>query len=250
MSNSETQEQKNSEELASQANFMVMLTQGQIAFGWVKALLAFALLVYFMRFGLPFIFSLPEALQTDSPGSFIFSNLGSTGDWGTFGDFLGGLLNPAVGIATVYLILLNVRMQKQEMGYALREMKNSNEALLKQNAAIEVQNFQNTFFNWLGAYRDLTNKVETTVSAGGNPKTCYGASAMRRIYVRTFTERAVRFQLNEDDLDEHADEVINRQAISIKENAWAVERSLLELWRGMVLTTKTLWILCFDRYLV
>lgn len=33
--------------------------------------------------------------------------------WGQFGDFLGGVLNPAIGLATVYLILVSIRMQKK-----------------------------------------------------------------------------------------------------------------------------------------
>jgi len=39
----------------------------------------------------------------------------SSGDWGTFGDFVGGLLNPAVAYFAFYWLIKSVRIQKEEL---------------------------------------------------------------------------------------------------------------------------------------
>ena len=39
----------------------------------------------------------------------------SVGDWGTFGDYVGGLLNPVVGLATVLLVIISITTQQKEL---------------------------------------------------------------------------------------------------------------------------------------
>lgn len=149
--------------------------------------------------------------------------------WGQFGDFLGGVLNPAIGMATVYLVLVSIRMQKKELRFALKEMKNSNSALAEQNDAIEVQTFQNTFFNWLGSYRDIVKLIER--SNGQYP--VRGAAALLSIYNEIFNRANINFQLSEDDLDEHMCDIENYARISNEDNMYVVEQSLLSLWQEM-----------------
>jgi uncharacterized membrane protein len=79
--------------------------------------------------------------------------------WGQFGDYFGGLINPVVGIVTVYLVLLSIAIQRKELQSSLHELKQSNEALATQNAAIALQSFEQTFFAWLANYRDLVSSV-------------------------------------------------------------------------------------------
>jgi len=101
-------------------------------------------------------------------------------DWGVFGDYLGGVLNPVIGLVTVFLVLINVRLQRQELKNSLAEMRNSNDALKEQNASIELQNFQNTFFNWLNSYNNIASNIEVTVE-GGHP-TYKGYRALSHLY--------------------------------------------------------------------
>lgn len=37
------------------------------------------------------------------------------GDWGTFGDYFGGLLNPVMGLFALYWLTKSVRLQKEEL---------------------------------------------------------------------------------------------------------------------------------------
>ena len=39
----------------------------------------------------------------------------SNGDWGTFGDYLGGVLNPILGFASFMALLYTVRLQSNEL---------------------------------------------------------------------------------------------------------------------------------------
>ena len=86
--------------------------------------------------------------------------------WGQFGDFLGGLLNPAVGLVTIYLVLANVRMQQKELRNSLQELKTSNVALIAQIKASELQSFEQTFFTWLNSYQNIVNSASYTNSQG------------------------------------------------------------------------------------
>lgn len=59
-------------------------------------------------------------------GKFHNGDLSSnTADWGTFGDYIGGVLNPAFGFITILILLYTVGQQS-------RELKNSTEALRAQ----------------------------------------------------------------------------------------------------------------------
>lgn len=44
-------------------------------------------------------------------------------DWGAFGDYVGGLINPLVGIGTVTLIFLTLMLQRKELQASLEEMR-------------------------------------------------------------------------------------------------------------------------------
>jgi len=61
------------------------------------------------------------------------------GVWGAFGDFIGGSLNPVIGLITISLLVLTLRSQQAEM----REQR-------QQSAK---QAFEQTFFTWLNSYR-------------------------------------------------------------------------------------------------
>ncbi len=138
-----------------------MLRDGNLAFAFVLAAALGAIAIYCYKFG---FFSLTEKRD----------------DWGTFGDFLGGLLNPIVGIVTVFLVLLNARLQRLELRNSLREMKNTNSAMEAQNRSVEAQESQSTFFNWLSAYRGTVADLRF-VSSSGFPEYC-GQSALFNIY--------------------------------------------------------------------
>jgi len=46
----------------------------------------------------------------------VFQNLSeNTGNWGTFGDYFGGILNPGIAASALYLIVKTYKLQKREL---------------------------------------------------------------------------------------------------------------------------------------
>lgn len=81
--------------------------------------------------------------------------------WGQFGDYVGGLINPVVGVATVLLIIITIILQRTELKNSIEELRNSNAAIAVQNKQMALQGFEQTFFAWLGSYRELVNSIST-----------------------------------------------------------------------------------------
>lgn len=52
-------------------------------------------------------------------------------DWGSFGDFFGGILNPIIGVMTLYWVIIAVRYQQEELGQAREALSKSSEAQVK-----------------------------------------------------------------------------------------------------------------------
>jgi hypothetical protein len=73
--------------------------------------------------------------------------------WGTFGDFVGGTLNPILAFASLCAILLTMKMQSDEL-------KTSTDALRQQGKYLELQAIENTFFSMLDVYNKKVNSLE------------------------------------------------------------------------------------------
>jgi hypothetical protein len=108
--------------------------------------------------------------------------------WGQFGDFLGGVLNPAIGLVTVYLVLINVRMQRKELKNSLNELRNSNSTLTKQMQAAARQDLQQTFFTWLNSYQAIVGSVSY---ADGHNHRSTGRDGLLSAFRRNLGEEAV-----------------------------------------------------------
>lgn len=93
--------------------------------------------------------------------------------WGQLGDFFGGTLNPIFGFISLVLLLGTFCFQIWELNLTRRELeqtteaqKDSARALDNQNKAIKKQSFEQTFFAWLGTYRQLLGEVVSGDSTG------------------------------------------------------------------------------------
>ncbi len=49
----------------------------------------------------------------------------NSADWGTFGDFVGGLINPAISLATLILVALAYLAQRQELSETIKALSDS-----------------------------------------------------------------------------------------------------------------------------
>ncbi|MGE6316471.1 hypothetical protein ACQKC1_11955 [Shewanella baltica] len=71
---------------------------------------------------------------------------GNQGDFGTFGDFLGGVLNPILGFTTVFLLIWSLKMQlkelalsNQQLALTRQELKETKEETALSRQAMEAQ---------------------------------------------------------------------------------------------------------------
>lgn len=93
---------------------------------------------------------------------------------GQAGDYFGGILNPVFGFLSVFALLVALVLQTRELKLSRESLKLSQEeqaktsaALDAQNKAIQHQRFEQTFFAWLGTYRQILEDVSDYKGARG-----------------------------------------------------------------------------------
>jgi uncharacterized membrane protein len=106
---------------------------------------------------------------------------GDPASWGQLGDYLGGVLNPVFGFLSVFALLVALVLQTRELKLSRESLKFSQEelklsreeqakaakAMELQNKAIHKQSFEQTFFAWLGTYRQILEDVSDKEGARG-----------------------------------------------------------------------------------
>lgn len=69
----------------------------------------------------------------------------SNGDWGTFGDYLGGVLNPILGFASFMALLYTVRLQSNELKNSNEQLAQSARAQTEMEKTQRLQQFEGLF---------------------------------------------------------------------------------------------------------
>lgn len=107
-------------------------------------------------------------------------------DAGTFGDFIGGTLNPILTFLTFMGLIVTIVLQQQELADTRKELKRSASALESQSTALESQltaihnqNFESTFFQMLGLHNQLVNAMDIHRK---NQETLHGRDCFRFFY--------------------------------------------------------------------
>jgi len=59
--------------------------------------------------------------------------------WGTFGDFIGGTLNPLFALFSLFAIISTIRIQTEELELSREELRDTKEELKKSREAQEEQ---------------------------------------------------------------------------------------------------------------
>jgi hypothetical protein len=89
-------------------------------------------------------------------------------DWGTFGDFIGGTLNPLLSFLGLIALLLTIVLQSKELESTRKELERSalaqekTESVLSEQAKTQVkQQFEGTFFSLLDQHNKALEKIAT-----------------------------------------------------------------------------------------
>lgn len=95
------------------------------------------------------------------------------GEWGTFGDFIGGTLNPLFALFSLFAIIYTIKIQTKELQLSREELEatrkelegsriaqqEQSESLKLQNEATKLQIFENTFFQLLNQHNEYLDLV-------------------------------------------------------------------------------------------
>ncbi len=142
-----------------------------------------------------------------------FHNVLSTdkSEWGTFGDFVGGTLNPIFAFLSLFAIIYTIRIQTEELEYSREELKATKEELEKsriaqqeqsesfkiQNESIKLQAFENTFFQLVNALIDTKNNISVNIKKGAffrnNDGEAHPSYSINNLYAKD-----IKLNVNED----------------------------------------------------
>jgi hypothetical protein len=84
------------------------------------------------------------------------------GSWGTFGDFVGGLLNPLVSIFTLLVALQVWQLQRDELRLTRAELS-------KQSEASDAQRKEQRFFDCMAMYQRIVDSQTSSSTIGVQP---------------------------------------------------------------------------------
>lgn len=88
-------------------------------------ILVFAVVIIFFVFGFYFL-HFNEGVSSDP-------NV-----WGTFGDFIGGTLNPVLSFLSLIALLFTIVLQQKELGYSRKELEYTRKELERSAKAQEA----------------------------------------------------------------------------------------------------------------
>ena len=100
-------------------------------------------------------------------------------NYGEWGDFIGGLLNPILTFLTFMGLLLTIILQQKELRATRDELQRSANALDSQLDALKKQNFESTFFSFAHLLQAI---VDSTDIHGAKGKVSKGRDAFRYYY--------------------------------------------------------------------
>lgn len=98
-------------------------------------------------------------------------------DWGTFGDFIGGTLNPLLSFLGLIALLLTIVLQSKELESTRKELNRSALAQEKTELALSEQSktqikqqFEGTFFSLLDQHNSALEKISLSTGKWTNGK--------------------------------------------------------------------------------
>ena len=176
--------------------------------GFAFLFFAVALAFYYLKFNISPMFcnysTWEDFINNSHTNSFILDNFlakfsNDPATWGTFGDYLGGTLNPIISFLALIGLLYTIHQQAQEMKATRDELERTAEQQSRQSEIFNLQQFESTFFSLLEQHNKTIEKVETDIAKiNGDIKSRYKG-------LDTITET----QPSEGMSNYHAIEIIN-----------------------------------------
>jgi putative phage abortive infection protein len=93
-----------------------------------------------------------------------------TATWGTFGDYMGGILSPLIAFLAFYWLTQSVLIQKTELRDTKNALEESSEAQKEQVITQEKKRFEDTFFSLLEQHNKVLDQLHEITSIHGKPQ--------------------------------------------------------------------------------
>ncbi len=90
-------------------------------------------------------------------------------DFGQWGDFFGGILNPILTFLTFIGLIITIILQQIELKESREEFKRSADALNEQKKHMQIQSFENTFFKLVDLHNNIIDKLTFSHIKENNP---------------------------------------------------------------------------------
>lgn len=122
-------------------------------------------------------------------------------NWGTFGDFVGGILNPLVAFSAFYWLTVSVLIQKEELSKTTDALIEASKAQKEQALTQARQRFEGTFFQLLSLHQEIVKSIDLYNSE--TKRTTTGRDCFKVFYNRykKQVENTIYFTLNPDETD-------------------------------------------------
>ncbi len=142
--------------------------------GFAFLFFAVALAFYYLKFNISPMFcnysTWEDFINNSHKNSFILDNFlaklsNDPATWGTFGDYLGGTLNPIISFLALIGLLYTIHQQAQEMQSTREELKQAAEQQRRQADIFNLQQFESTFFSLLEQHNKIIEKIMTPIEA-------------------------------------------------------------------------------------
>jgi uncharacterized membrane protein len=99
-------------------------------------------------------------------------------DLATWGDFVGGTLNPILTFLTVIGLLVTIHLQQRELRLTRKELAKSSNALEAQNLTTKQQRFENTLFSMI----EMLNQIVNAMDVGDGDKRKTGRDCFTKFF--------------------------------------------------------------------
>jgi len=135
--------------------------------GFAVLFFAVALAFYYLKFNISPMFcnysTWEDFINNSHTNSFILDNFlaklsNDPATWGTFGDYLGGTLNPIISFLAFIGLLYTIHQQAQEMKATRDELERTAEQQSRQSKIFNLRQFESTFFSLLNQHNKIIEK--------------------------------------------------------------------------------------------
>lgn len=126
-------------------------------------------------------------------------------DFGQWGDFFGGVLNPILTFLMFMGVLITLALQQRELSEARVQFERSASALEAQQATTAGQAFENTLFNIINSFNQNTSQLDLIPKDGRPPIT--GRDCFETFYTRLS-------RIYKDKSDKHTSSLSEEQILS------------------------------------